>query len=174
MTDRAALAYLEASGAAAISIVDGESGCTFRTGARAAEVSAGVSVPATYWVSAEVATAVARRARKIAGDSPDVATATDALALAAAQCRVKLTPNDIAIERAQGAARKLDAYLSGHGVLREFNRAFKRRREAATMQGKGFMSYGAAASRLRKALIPMLAGARTASPQSLFAEIFDR
>jgi hypothetical protein len=165
MTDGAALAYLEASGATAISIVEGESGCVFRTNARAAEVSAGVSVPATVWVSAEVAT--------VAGDSPDLATAANALALAAAQCRVKLTPNDVAISRAQGAARQLDAYLASRGVLREFNRAFKQRRTAATMRGEGFMSYRAAESRLRKALVPMLVNGGTIG-RSLFEQIFGR
>jgi hypothetical protein len=173
MTDRAALAYLEAAGASAISIVDGEAGCVFRTGAMAAQV-AGVHVHATVWVSASVATAVARRARKLAGDSPDVATATQALAQAAADLRVKLTPNDVAIERARNAAIKLDAYLSGRGVLRDFNAAFKHRREAAAMQGKGLMSYRAAESRLRRALVPLLVNGGTIGPRSLFEEIFGR
>jgi hypothetical protein len=91
MTDRAAFAYLEASGATAISIVDGDSGCLFRTGAMAAQ-AAEASVHTTVWVKAEVATAVARRARKLAGDSPNVAAAMEALAQAAADYRVKLTP----------------------------------------------------------------------------------
>jgi hypothetical protein len=173
MTDRAALAYLEASGATAISIVDGEAGCVFRTGAMAAQ-AAGVHVHTTVWVSALVATAIARRARKLAGDCPDVASATQALAQAAADHRVKLTPNDVAIERARNAAMKLSAYLAGRGVLRDFNAAFKQRREAAAMQGKGFMSYRAAESRLRRALVPLLANGGTIGPQSLFEEIFRR
>jgi hypothetical protein len=172
--DRAALAYLEASGAAAISIVEGETGCAFRTGARTAE-TAGIPVHATYWVSASLATAVARRARKLAGDGPDAATATQALALAAADHRTTLTTNDVAIERARTAAQRLDAYLGSlgrNGVLREFNRAFKHHREAATMRGEGFMSYKAAESRLRRALIPMLVNGRTIGAQSLFEDIF--
>jgi hypothetical protein len=173
MTDRAALAYLEASGATAILIVEGEAGCVFRTGAMAAQ-AAGVPVHTTVWVSASVATAVARRARKLAGDCPDVATATEALAQAAADHRVKLTPNDVAISRAQAAATKLDAYLSGRGMLRDFNRAFKQRREAATMRGEGFMSYRAAEVRLRRALIPMIVNGGNVGPQSLFEEIFRR
>ena len=175
MTDRTALAYLEASGAAAISIIESESGCTFRTGAMAAR-AAGVSVHTTVWVSSRLATAVARRARKLAGDGPDTAAAAQALAQAAADHRATLTPNDVAIERAQSAARKLDAYLGSlgrNGVLRDFNRAFKHRREAATMRGEGFMSYKAAEVRLRRALIPMLVNGRTIGAQSLlFEEIF--
>ena len=86
-----------------------------------------------------------------------------------------LTPNDVAIERAQAAAQKLDAYLAnlhGNGVLRDFNRAFKQHRTAATMRGEGFMSYKAAESRLRRALIPMLVNGGTIGPRSLFEEIF--
>ena len=77
MIDKAARDYLASSGASAISIVEGEAGCAFRTGAMAAQ-AAGVHVHTTVWVSASVATAIARRARKLAGDSPDVATATEA------------------------------------------------------------------------------------------------
>jgi hypothetical protein len=181
MTDRAARDYLTSSGASAISIVEGEAGCVFRTGAMAAQV-AGVPVHATYWVSANLATAIARRARKIAGarspfrnggsgNIPDVATATQALAQAAADLRVKLTPNDVAIERARNAAIKLDAYLAGRGMLRDFNAEYRRRREAA---GGRFMSYGAAQTRLRRALIPMLANGGTIGPRSLFEQIFGR
>jgi hypothetical protein len=121
-----------------------------------------------------VATAVARRARKLAGDGRDVATSTNALAQAAADHRVKLTPDDVAISRARSAAMKLDAYLSGRGVLRDFNAAFKQRREAAAMRGEGFMSYRAAESRLRKALVPMLANGGTIGPRTLFEQIFTR
>jgi hypothetical protein len=173
MTDRAALAYLEASGATAISIVDGEAGCTFRTGAMAAEVSAGVRVPATFWVSGSVATAIARRARKLAGDSPDVATATQALAQAAADYRVTLTPHATAMARARSAAARidsqLDAMMSGGG-LRVFNAEYKRRREAA---GGKFMSYKAAQMRLRQAIVPHLIEGRSIN-RSLFEQIFGR
>ena len=176
MADKAAINYLTSSGATAICIIENESGCTFRTGAKAAD-TAGVCVPTTVWVSASLATAVARRARKLAGDSPDVATATEALAQAAADHRATLTPDDVAIERARSAGRKLNAYLANlhrSGVLKDFNRAFKQRRAEAAMRGEGFMSYKAAESRLRRALIPMLAGGRTIGAQSLFAEIFGR
>jgi hypothetical protein len=173
MTDGTALAYLEASGATAICIIENESGCSFRTGAKAAE-TAGVCVHTTVWASATLATAVARRARR----SPDVATATEALAQAAADHRTTLTPDDVAIERARSAGRKLDAYLANlhrSGVLRDFNRAFKQRRTEAAMRGEGFMSYKAAESRLRRALVPMLVnGGRDTNPKSLFAEIFGR
>jgi hypothetical protein len=183
MTDRAALAYLEASGATAILIVDGEAGCVFRTGAMAAQ-AAGVHVHTTVWVSASVATAVARRARKIAGakstlasvgsdNGPDVATATQALAHAAADYRVKLTPNDVAISRARSAASRIDSQLEAMmagGGLRSFNAEYKRRREAA---GGKFMSYKAAQMRLRQAIVPHLIEGRSIN-RSLFEQIFGR
>lgn len=67
---RAAVAYLIASGATAISIIENETGCTFRVGtkldARAAVV---------HWLREDEATAVMRKARKLAGRSSDIATA---------------------------------------------------------------------------------------------------
>jgi hypothetical protein len=165
MIDKAAINYLASSGAAPICI--SERG-TIHAGGKITD-----AVAARWWIDARMAVPVARAART-AGDNPDVSVATAALHRAAASLRVALTADNIAVERARNAAMRLDAYLSGRGVLRDFNAAFKQRREAAAMQGKGFMSYWAAETRLRKALIPMLAGAHTASPQSLFAQIFGR
>jgi hypothetical protein len=186
MTDRAALAYLEASGATAISIVDDEAGCAFRTGAMAAQ-GAEASVHTTVWVSASVATAVARRARKIAGakstaravgsdNGPDVATATEALAQAAADLRVKLTPNDVAIERARNAASRIDSQLEAMmagGMLRTFNAEYKRRRMQAAANGQGFISFRLATARLRQAIVPHLIEGRSIN-RSLFEQIFGR
>jgi hypothetical protein len=175
MTDRAALAYLEASGATAILIVDGEAGCVFRTGAMAAQV-AGVHVHATVWVSASVATAVARRARKLAGDSPDVATAMEALAQAAADLRVTLTQNDVAISRARSAASRIESQLEAMmagGMLRTFNAEYKRRRMQAAANGQGFISFRLATARLRQAIVPHLIEGRSIN-RSLFEQIFGR
>jgi hypothetical protein len=52
MTDQVALAYLEASDAAAICIVRSETGCTFRTG-----LTGPGDVIAIYWLPGAVATA---------------------------------------------------------------------------------------------------------------------
>jgi hypothetical protein len=63
------------------------------------------------------------------------------------------------MQRAAGAARKLDEYLTslkGTGVLREFTRSYKLRRKAAAANGHGFMSYQQALARLRNGLIPLL------------------
>jgi hypothetical protein len=97
---------------------------------------------------------------------------------AAADHRQTLTPNDVANTRARDAAGRIDAYLkamTANDPLREFNRAYKQHRMAATARGEGFMSYATATARLRRALIPLLVNGRTIGPaQSLFAEIFGR
>jgi hypothetical protein len=57
--------------------------------------------------------------------------------------------------------------------MREFTRAYKRRRIEAAANGQGFMTYAVAEARLRKALIPLLVGGRNvASTQTMFAQIF--
>ena len=132
-----------------------------------------------FWLPEAQAQArsVAARARSIAGDNPDTDAAISALQEAAAQCRATLTPNDVAMTRAANAAERLDKFMSsmaGTGVLREFNRAFKTRRQAAFARGEQFMKYKVALARLRSAMIPILiAGGKPAIGQSLFATIFN-
>jgi hypothetical protein len=170
--DRAAIAYLIASGATAISIIENETGCAFRVGTK---IDARAAV--VHWLAADKAGPVMRKARKLAGRSPDISAATAALTQAAGDHRVPLTPHGTAMARAGEAAAKLDRYmdsLRGTGVLREFNRAFKRRRMEAMLRGEGFMNYKAAELRLRRALIPLLQGGGNVRTQSLFAEIFGR
>ena len=56
------------------------------------------------------------------------------------------------MERAGGAAQKLDEFLGGMrgtGVLMQFNKEYKRRRTEATANGSGFMIYRVALGRLR-------------------------
>lgn len=55
-----------------------------------------------------------------------------------------LTPHDVAITRTGAASRKIEQHmqsLRGTGILKEFNRAYKQRRMAATARGEGFMLY---------------------------------
>jgi hypothetical protein len=81
------------------------------------------------------------------------------------------------MQRAAGAARRLDEYLTslkGTGVLKEFTRTYKRRRIAAAERGKGFMSYRVAELRFKRALIPLLqSGGEPALGVSLFTQVFD-
>jgi hypothetical protein len=101
---RAAVNYLIASGATAISIIETETGCSFRVGhkidPRAVEIC---------WLTAARAKPLVRLARKQAGRHPNVATASAALAQAAAALRATLTPHDVALSRGKRSrkARRL-------------------------------------------------------------------
>ena len=166
--DKAALAYLAASGAAAITVIEQDGGCTIRVG--------GDSTAAQYWVDAGQAIQIARKARRAAGAAADLSTVTAALHASATSVGATLTLNEVAIARATDAATRLDSYLDAmrrSGTLREFNAQFKRRRMEATANGRGFMNYKVAEARLRAALIPMLVGGgRHAVGAGMFAEIF--
>jgi hypothetical protein len=166
---RAALKYLEVSGVNAISITTGNGHVVLAVGYKPDAVAA-------FWLSADKARAVAARARKIAGDAPDVEGAVAALHEAAVQCRATLTPHDVVMARAGAAAHRLDAIvktLRASGMMREFTRQYKLRRAAATARGEGFMSYGNAEARLRQALIPLLQSGGKPAAQSIFAEVFN-
>jgi hypothetical protein len=168
---KAAVAYLIASGAVAISIVENETGCAFRIGTKIDPRAASV-----HWLPEAKARPVLKAARRGAGKSPDIATAISALHKTGADLKVTLTPHATAMMRASEAAKRLDQYMAslrGTGVLREFTKAYRRKRLAAGLRGEGFMSYGNAELRLRRALIPLLMnGGQPAVGQSLFAEIF--
>jgi hypothetical protein len=170
---KAAINYLVASGATAISVIETGTGCTFRVGTKIDPHAVEI-----YWLTAAQAKPLVRLARKQAGRHPNTATASATLARAAAALRVLLTPHNAAMTRAGDAAARLNNFmdsLRGTGRLKEFNRMFKSRRMEATLNGQGFMTYAVAEARLRKALIPYLIGGRTIGPvQTLFEQIFDR
>jgi hypothetical protein len=111
------------------------------------------------------------------GDNPDTDAAIRALQEAAAQCRAVLTQHDVAMTRAANAAERLDRYmesLKGTGVLKEFTRAYKRRRIATKERGEGFMSFQVAELRFKRALVPLLMnGGKPAIGTSFFSAIFD-
>jgi hypothetical protein len=171
---RSAIEYLLASGAVAISLIEVDGAYVFRTGplAKSRDIPSG----RIFWISAQQAKPIVRRARKNAGPAPNLTSASTALHEAAADQRATLTPHDVAMSRAGDAATKLDRYLEslrGTGTLKEFNRAFKEHRMAAMARGQGFMTYKVAQARLRRALVPLLANGRTIGPvQSLFAAVF--
>jgi hypothetical protein len=111
---RAALAYLTASGATAISITADADGIAISVGIKRDAVAA-------YWLPETMVRSVAAKARNILGDAGGVEEAISALQEAAAKCAVTLTPNNVAISRATNAAAKLDRYLDslqGSGVRR--------------------------------------------------------
>jgi hypothetical protein len=123
---RAAIAYLIASGATAISVIENETGCTYRVGTRIDPRAASV-----HWLPEAKAKPVLKAARKHAGKSPDIATAISALHQAAADLKVTLTEHGTAMMRAGEAAAKLDAFIASlraRGAMKEFTRTYKRRR----------------------------------------------
>jgi hypothetical protein len=157
--------YLAASGAVPITIID--------TGKISTNVKITGTVAARWWIAAADAARVAGSARQCAGADPDVATATAAVLRSAASLRATLTPDDVAIARAGAAMARLDEYLAslkGTGTLKEFNRRYKRGREAARAQGQGFMGYSTAMARLKLALVPMLASGKPGV--GVFDEVF--
>jgi hypothetical protein len=172
-TRNSAIAYLVASAATAITIIENQTGCVYRVGSKLDPRAASV-----FWLPEADARAVMRKARRIAGRSPDIAKAETALVEAAAGFKVTLTDHGTAMIRAGQAAERIERFvetLRASGKMREFTRAYKRRHMAATARGEGFMSYQNAELRLRRALIPLLQGGRTNGPvQSLFSHIFDQ
>jgi hypothetical protein len=104
---KAAIKYCEASGTTAISVIETETGrALFRVGTKIDP-----DATAIYWIAGQAAIAVARRARRLAGANPRGDEAIAALRQAAAEKRATLTPHDVAMTRANGAAAKLDAFI---------------------------------------------------------------
>jgi hypothetical protein len=170
---KAAIAYLAASGATAITITEVDGVCTFRIGTKLLARSVAI-----FWIMEVDAKPVVASARKIAGKGSGGDAAVAALHRAANDLRAVLTPHDVAMSRAGHAAGRIEEYMASmraRGAMQEFTRAYKRRRAEAAANGKGFMSCAVAEARLRRALIPRLIGGQNVGPaQSLFAEIFDR
>jgi hypothetical protein len=135
---KAAINYLAASGAVAITINEIDVVCAFRVGTKTLARSV-----ATFWIMEVDSKPVVAPARKIAGKSRGAAEAIAALHRAATDLWAVLTPNDAATKRAGDAARRIEEYMASlrqTGKMREFTRAYKARRLAASTQGKGFMS----------------------------------
>jgi hypothetical protein len=174
--DKAAIQYLEASGATAISIVEVDGAAAFRVGTKIPPFANG-NFPAIFWIMASDAKPVAKLARRLAGKDQNVGDAVVSLKKAAVECRAMLTPHDVAIQRAAGAAGRLDEYLTslkGTRTSKAFTHTYRLRRVAAAERGKGFMSYKVAELRLKRALIPLLVnGGKPAVGTSFFTTIFD-
>jgi hypothetical protein len=168
---KAAIQYLVASGATAISVVDLDGVCTFQIA-----VKINAHAVETQWLPETAAPAIVKQARHDAGKAADRAAAIAALHGAAAAQRVTLTPHATAIDRAGEMVVKLDAFMDQwrtSGQLGQFNTAYRQRRMTASAAGMGFMSYKIAMSRLRTAMVPLLmAGGQPAVGRSVFEEVF--
>jgi hypothetical protein len=85
----------------------------------------------------------------------NTATAIAAVRSAADRLQIQIVTHDLVLSRARAASgalgTALDAARDG-GVLREFHRLYRRRRQAAQAAGLAFVSYGTARERLANAL----------------------
>ncbi len=105
-SSKAAIKYLIASGASAISITSDIDGAAISAGTKPDP-----DAVAIFWLPAAKARSVATRARHIAGDNPDVDEAISAVREAAANSQATLTEHDIAVSRAGEAAKRLDRFM---------------------------------------------------------------
>jgi hypothetical protein len=105
---------------------------------------------AAWWCEAKEASRIVRHARKDSGDIPAAARALG----------VPVTVHHIAIQRAADAVGRIEAALAEaqrSGAMAAFNADYRRRREAASAVGRGFMSYQRARARLRAAIAGIVA-----------------
>jgi hypothetical protein len=167
--NKAAIAYLIAAETTAISVIEPETGCTFRVGTKLDPHAAAV-----FWIAAPAAIGVARRARGLAGVNPHSDEAVAALRQAAAEKRATLTPHATAMARASDAAKRLETFIETlrvSGGMRAFTN--KRRRLAARERGESFLTFKVAEARFKRALIPLLqGGGKPVLGASVFAEVF--
>lgn len=172
--DRMVAEYLAVSGATAIILVE-RGGCADIRVGRPRNLN-DVDGQNTFWLPENVATSLARDAKKRAGKRPTCARLSSALREAANECNIALTPHCTAIERASRLTVQLTermAHLRNAGALRQFNLLYQDRRKAASEAGRGFMTYSQASARLRRAIIARLVGAAgDGRPSSLLAEVF--
>lgn len=168
---KAAIKYLIATGSTAISILERDDACQIRVGHRIDPDALSI-----HWLREPNAIALSRKARKDAGERPDVATMINALCEAAAYWNETLTPHELAIQRAADAIKRLDAMmeaLRASGQLNIFNQNYRASREAAASVGIGFIPYEVALSRLRIALVPYVTEGKSLEDiTELFPEIF--
>jgi hypothetical protein len=170
-TDAGALAFLQSAGATRISLLQRGSHTVLHVGIRGAD-----EADVGWWLPATQATAVGRAARQLAGPDADVTRLSEAIHEAARRRRVALTPHDVAMARAAQHATAVDRALEilrRSGELRRFNREYQQRREWAQARQERFVGYGVAFSRLRKAVMAIMASG--GEPTRLdFAELFRR
>ena len=164
--------YLHASGATAICVTESDGVAALQVCRNVASIDNLVSV---QWLDERQAVAVARDARRGEGYRPDAETVSAELRRAALAHHATLTPDDVARSRAENGAHRIERHLEAmrqSGGLRQFNAEYRRRRSDASAQGHGFMSYSAAMTRLRHALIPHLMAQSVGPMQSIFERVF--
>jgi hypothetical protein len=121
--------------------------------------------------------AVACDLRRITKDGPrlavTIAEASTAIIAAAGRLHFRLTDHATVLARAKAAGVELESKLTAaqdEGQLREFNQEYQRRRLAAKMAGRRFISYQEARARLRALLAAAAAGKFTGN---VIQRVFD-
>ena len=112
------------------------------------------TIAGRWWLHAQDAARVASVARRLAGVGPDVRAAIAAVMQSAGSIGAILTADDIAIARADGAMRRLDAIDAQNESLRRpssIQSQIQSRPRGGCGRRKGFMSYGNAVPRLKLA-----------------------
>jgi hypothetical protein len=164
--------YLEVIGATAICIVKMPGGYAIRVGREAVNIEGVVNI---HWTSRPLAAKIARNARHNAGPAPEKGKLEHALQVAASNQKQTLTPHLVLMSRATKCANDLQAALrdmAKSGRLEAFHREYKRRRQDAKRNGRGFASYNAAMRRLRRSLIRRLTERVPVWAPGLFEEVF--
>ncbi len=118
-----------------------------------------------WWGQAKEAGRLFRHARKDGGDIP----------AAARELGVTVTMHHVAILRAGASVARFDAALAEAqrcGTMKFFNAEYRRRREAASARGRGFMTYERARARLRRAVAGVIAAGGVISA-SLVVQVFE-
>jgi hypothetical protein len=94
---------------------------------------------------------------------------------AASRLGLTVTPHDVVRRRVAERTAALDKAIAGAidaGVLKQFNREFRKRRLAAQAKGVPFMSYKIAHAKLRSVVADAVAKDGTI-PKSFIAAVFD-
>jgi hypothetical protein len=94
---------------------------------------------------------------------------------AARKLQVSVTAHAIVLARASAAIERIDTRLDAaqeqeQGLLKQFNREYKRRRALAREHGQDFIIYRHAWARLRKLLAATAPTGRV--PENLFGQVF--
>jgi hypothetical protein len=110
--DKAAIQYLIASSATAISITEVDGVAAFRVG-----IKIDPNAHAIFWITEVDAKPVAKCARRLAGKNQNIDDAIMSLKKAAVECRATLTAHDVAVARARRGqeARRISDVAERHG-----------------------------------------------------------
>ena len=123
-----------------------------------------------WWCPAKAAGELVRAANAGGRD----ASPAESVAAAAARLKTPLTDHATVAQRATEAVDRIDCTLNAarlRGDLAFFNGAYKARRQAAQAAGHGFMSYGTALRKLRKAVASVAANGGAVT-RSLMLDVF--